>query len=290
MSARAGRGRSLLMRWDALWATLASWSVVAFVFLFLFAPIIVVCGASFSGGALDAIDFPPRSLSLERYAAIPASQYQSMWLSLQLAVLAAAIAVLIGVPAALGIVRSRVPGKAVIAAIFRAPIQIPAVVVGITFLQFSYTLDDALHLDFAGSFGALLLAHCFIATPYVIGTLTAVLQRFDRRLEEAASSLGASPWRCFRRVTLPVMMPGLYAGTLYGFMVSFSDVPVSMFLAPAGAGTYPVEIFFGLEQDFDPSILASATLVILFCFALVLLVQRFVGLDALLRTSGGGGR
>jgi ABC-type spermidine/putrescine transport system permease subunit II len=73
-------------------------------------------------------------------------------------------------------------------------------------------------------------------------------------------------------------------------MVSFSDVPISMFLATPGSSTYPVEIFAGLEQDFDPSILASATLVILFCFALMLAVQRLIGLEALVRTGGASGR
>jgi putative spermidine/putrescine transport system permease protein len=207
-----------------------------------------------------------------------------------LASIAALVGVLIGVPASLGLVRGNFPGKAVVAMVFRAPIQIPAVVLGITLLQLSYAAGDALGVDLAGSFFALAVAHCFIAVPYVIGTVTAILQRFDRRLEEAAVSLGASPWRTFRRVTMPVIMPGLYSGALYAFMVSFSDVPISIFLAAPGSATYPVEIFAGLEQDFDPSILASATLVILFSFALMLAVQRLVGLEALLRTGGASGR
>ncbi len=260
------------------------WTSVAAVFVFLYAPIIVVCGASFSGGALEAINFPPHGFSLARYLRIPASQFRAIGLSLELASLSALIAVAVGRPASLGLVRGVFPGKAVVASLFRAPIQIPAVVVGITFLQLSYALDDVLGLDLAGSFTALLIAHAFIAIPYVVGTVTSVLQRFDRRLEEAALSLGASPLRTFRRVTVPVIMPGLYAGALYAFMVSFSDVPVSMFLAPPGAATYPVEVFSGLEQNFDPSILASATLVIIFCCALVVAVQRLVGINALLRT------
>ncbi len=282
--------RRLAIRLEAPAGRVFAWTVMALAFLFLYAPMMVIAGASLNGSAHGAIVFPPSELTLARYAAIPASQYRAIWISLELAMIAALVSVLIGVPAALGLVRGTLPGKAVVAAIFRAPLQIPAVVLGITFLQLSYAVGDALNLDLAGSFTALAIGHCVIATPYVIGTVTAILQRFDSRLEEAALSLGASPWRVFRRVTVPVIMPGLYAGALYAFMVSFSDVPVSIFLASPDASPYPVEIFSGLEQDFDPSILASATLVIVFCFALMLVVQRVVGLETLLRTGGSGRR
>ena len=104
------------------------------------------------------------------------------------------------------------------------------------------------------------------------------------RLEEAAFSLGASRWSTFRRVTLPVIMPGVYAGALYSFMVSFGDVPISIFLTAPGFVTYPIELFYGLENDFDPSILASASLVIFFCLLAMLVMQKIVGLDTLLRS------
>ncbi len=288
MNARP-HGRFRLARAETPLGQALVWSVVVFAFLFLYAPMIVVAGASLSGGASHgAIDFPPTELSLQRYWGISRTQFRAIGFSLELATLSAAVGILLGVPAALGLVRGKLPGKMLIAAIFRAPLQIPAVVVGITFLQLAYATGDLLGIDLAGSFIALAVGHSFLAIPYVIGTVTVILQRFDRRLEEAAFSLGASPWRTFRRVTLPVIMPGLYAGALYAFMVSFSDVPISIFLTTPGATTYPVEIFAGLEQDFDPSILASATLVILFCFALMLVVQRVVGLETLLRTGGAG--
>lgn len=267
------------------------WTMLVVTFLFVHAPTIVVIGASFSGGSqYSTIEFPPTQLSFDRYLAIPSNQFNALWLSIRLAALSAAVAIVLGVPAAFGIVRSTTRFKGLFSMIFRAPLQIPAVVVGITFLQLSYAAGDAFGFEFKGSFLALAVAHSFIATPYVIGTVTAVLQRFDRRLEEAAYSMGASPWRTFRRVTLPQIMPGVYAGALYAFMVSFGDVPISIFLSAPGLTTYPVEAFEGLEQNFDPSILASATLVIVFCFAAMLLVQRGVGLNNLLRTGGSGGR
>jgi putative spermidine/putrescine transport system permease protein len=111
-----------------------------------------------------------------------------------------------------------------------------------------------------------------------------VLLRFNARLEEAAESLGAGPWRTLRRVTLPVIAPGIFTGALYAFIVSFVDVPVAVFLASADAMTYPVELFFAMEQDFEPTSLASASLAAVFAVVLVAIAQRWVGLENLLRS------
>ncbi len=254
-------------------------------YIFLLSPMIVVIGASLHGGEYyTAIKFPPVEPSFRWYGEIPASQFEALGLSFLLAGLAALGACIIGIPAALGIVRAKLPGRTFISAVFRAPLQIPSIVTGIAFLQLFYLVGDASGLYLQGTFTGLFLGHLFVATPYVIGTVTAILQRFETRLEEAAFSLGAGRWSTFRRVTLPVIMPGVYAGALYSFMVSFGDVPISIFLTSPGFVTYPVELFYGLENDFNPSILASASLVIFFCLAVLLGMQKLVGLDTLLRS------
>lgn len=254
-------------------------------YIFLLLPMIVVIGASFHGGEYyTAISFPPKDPSFQWYTKIPTAHFEALGLSFLLAGGAALGACLLGIPAALGIVRSNLPLKTIIAAIFRAPLQIPAIVTGIAFLQLYFLVGDVTGLYAQGTFLGLYLGHLFVATPYVVGTVVAILQRFDNRLEEAALSLGASRWRTFFRVTLPVIMPGVYAGALYSFMVSFGDVPISIFLTAPGFTTYPVELFYGLENDFDPSILASASLVIFFCLLVLLGMQKLVGLDALLRS------
>lgn len=284
---RAGRA----MRWRTRQAVQfwLKWIMIALAYTFLHAPLVVVIGASLNGGGqFAAIQFPPVNPSFEWYFEIPARQFEALWLSFVVGAVAAAGAILIGVPAALGLVRSNLPGKTLIAVVFRSPLQIPAVVSGIAFLQMYYLFGDATGFYAQGTFLGLAIGHIFIAIPYVVGPVTAILQRFDHRLEEAALSLGASPWRTFRRVTLPVIMPGVYAGGLYAFMVSFGDVPLSIFLTAPGYVTYPVELFFALENDFNPAILASGTLVILFCLAIMIVVQRVVGLDTLLRVGGTG--
>ena len=260
-------------------------------YIFLLSPMIVVMGASFQGGEFNtAIRFPPDEPSIQWYLEIPHDQLRALGISLALASVAALGACVIGIPAALGIVRSNLKLKTVISAIFRSPLQIPAIVSGIAFLQLFYAIGDATGLYWQGTLYGLAVGHIFVATPFVIGSVVAVLQRFDNRLEEAALILGASRFRAFRRVTLPVITPGVYAGGLYGFMVSFGDVPLSIFLTAPGFVTYPVEIFFTMENDFDPSMLASGSVVIYTCMILLLLVQRLVGLDILLRSGSGGGR
>ena len=257
---------------------------VSFAYVFLLAPLVVVVGASVHGATqYSGVVFPPENLTLRWYTEIPAATYRSLGLSILLATTVAFGACVLGIPAALGIVRGSFRGKSFMLAMFRAPMQIPAVVTGVAFLKLYYVLGDATGLFLNGSFPGLYLGHLFVATPYVIGTVVAVLQRFNVRLEEAALSLGANPWRTFRRVTLPTIMPGVHAGALYAFMVSFADVPIAMFLTAPGFVTYPVELFFGIESDFSPVVLSSATLVILFSLGTLLLVQKAVGLDNLLR-------
>ena len=204
-------------------------AVVGAVLVFLLAPVVVVVLASFDGGDPVAgrafLNFPPTSLSLQWYFSIQPRLFHSLWISFLVACFAAGVGTVIGVPAALGLVRGNLPGKTLLSALFRAPLQIPFIVIGVAFLQTYYLLGDALGLRLTGSFLALAIGHLFVATPYVIGSVGSVLFRFNPNLEEAALSLGASRWRAFRRVTLPIIMPGIYAGGLFAFMVSFGDVP-----------------------------------------------------------------
>jgi len=263
---------------------------ILLVYTFLLAPLVVVAGASLNGGEFLAyVNFPPDRISLDWYFQIPKSQLLSLVHSFALAAATMAIAILLGVPAAFGLVRAEFPGKAIVSALMRAPLQIPFAVIGVSFLQFYYVIGDATGLYLQASLPGLLIAHVFAAIPYVIGTVGTILQRFNRRLEEAALILGASPWSTFRRVTMPVIMPGIYTGGLYAFMLSFTDVPIVLFLAGSDFTTFPVEVFHSFQFDFNPTILASSTLVMLGSLVIMLVAQRLLGLDALLKSGGAGG-
>ena len=267
-------------------------SIVGLVYLFLLAPVIVVAGASFDGGKSVAgrafLQFPPSDLTLYWYENIQPRLWEALGVSVSVAAVAATVGTVLGVPAALGIVRSNLPGKTLIATLFRAPLQIPFIVIGIAFLQTYYFFADAVGFGLQGTFAGLALGHVFVATPYVVGSVGAALQRFDVRLEEAALSLGADRLTTFRRVTLPIVMPGIYAGALFAFMVSFGDVPISLFLASATYTTLPLEIFHGMEFDFDAAVLAISTVVLMGSLVILYFIQRIVGLDVLLRSGGNG--
>ena len=263
-------------------------------YTFVFAPIIVVMGSSFDGTGLEFtagsafLNFPPKHPTLEWYTRISPSLYHALWISFAMASIAAACGIALGVPAALALIRGRFRGRIVLGALFRAPLQIPFIVIGLAFLQAYYEIGALIDVQLRATFTGLVLGHVFVATPYVVGSVGAVLQRFDESLEEAALSLGASRWRTFRRVTVPIIMPGVLAGGIYAFLVSFGDVTISLFLAGPDINPLPVEIFFALDREFDPTIPAMSTIVIVGSGLLLYVVQRLVGIDILLRGGGNG--
>lgn len=260
--------------------------VLAIAYAFLLGPIVFVALASFDPGVRAEPGLARQYFTLDAYRNIPARYYDALLLSTQVALACAACACLIGIPAALGLVRGNMRGKATLLALSRVPLQIPGVVSGLAFLQAYYVVGDITGWYPTGTFWGLLMAHVFAATPYVIGTLVALLQRFDTALEEASLSLGATRWGTFMQVTLPLLKPGLFTGALYAFMISFVEVPISVFLVGSRRATFPVEIFNAMQFDFDPTILAVSTLVTVLSLAVVLVVQRVVGLDVFVKTAG----
>jgi putative spermidine/putrescine transport system permease protein len=260
--------------------------VLAVAYVTLLAPIAFVMLSSFDYGQRAYVVFPPEQFTLESYWRIPMRYWEALWLSLRVAFICMIVACAIGIPAAIGIVRSDLPGKGALLALFRAPMQIPAVVSGVAFLHLYYLVGPATGLPLAGSFLGLVTAHIFAATPYVVGTLVSVLQRFDTNLEEASLSLGASRTATFAQVTLPMLKPGIFAGALYAFMISFSEVPISVFLSGSKLVTFPVEVFNSMLFDFEPTILAISSIVTVLSLTLVWLAQWAVGLDKFVNVGG----
>jgi len=260
--------------------------VLAVAYVTLLAPIAFVMLSSFDYGQRAYVVFPPEQFTLESYWRIPMRYWEALWLSLRVAFICMIVACAIGIPAAIGIVRSDLPGKGALLALFRAPMQIPAVVSGVAFLHLYYLVGPATGLPLAGSFLGLVTAHIFAATPYVVGTLVSVLQRFDTNLEEASLSLGASRTATFAQVTLPMLKPGIFAAALYAFMISFSEVPISVFLSGSKLVTFPVEVFNSMLFDFEPTILAISSIVTVLSLTLVWLAQWAVGLDKFVNVGG----
>ena len=174
--------------------------------------------------------------------------------------------------AAYGLVRGRFRGRDAIQTLLLAPLVVPSLVIGLAIL-----------LAFSGmgvrAVGARLVgAHVLITFPYMVRTILASLARLDPAVEEAARTLGASALRCFVLVTLPLVRPGVVAGMLFAFIVSFDNVSLSLFLTNARTNTLPIAILNYVEYNFDPSVAAISTMLVAFSLGAALLVERLVGL------------
>ena len=158
-----------------------------------------------------------------------------------------------------------------ISALLNAPLVFPGVVVGVALLQFFALVR--LNATFTG----LALAHMVITVPYVVRAVMASLQGVDPEIESAARVLGATGPVAFFTVTVPLARPGIAAGALFSFIVSFDNVPVSIFLLGAGQMTLPVKIFTAIEYGVDPSIAAVSTLLIVATGLGLALAERWIG-------------
>ncbi len=270
-----------------------AWLWLGLVMLFIYAPILVVAASSFDPGSYVMnrafLQFPPKGFTLYWYFNISPGLWLAMLNSFVLATAVALGAVLFGVPAALGLVRGNLPGRNAISTLFRSPLQIPFIVVGVAFLQASYAIAASIGVNLHDSPAAIFLAHLMVATPYVIGTTGSRLAQLSPRFEEAAFTLGSSRWRAFRRVTAPLILPSILSGALFSFLVSFTDVTIALFLTPKGYVTFPIWVFHSIQNDLESSVPAASTLVFLFSAAAILLLQRLAGMEAVMRSGGAKG-
>lgn len=250
---------------------LTAYNVAAY--LFLLAPIAIVVVLSFSDGA--TLTFPPPGLSLRWFTYLAGRDefIAATLVSLQVAALASVGAVVLGLLAALALVRQRFVGKAFVEGLLMGPLVLPGIITGIALLQY-FTAAG-----FVRSFERLVLGHLVICTPYAVRSLTASLYGIDASLEEASSTLGASGWRTFRRVLIPLLRPGLAAAGIFTFVTSFDNVVVSIYLIGADTVTLPIRILTYLEWQFDPSIAAISTIFIVVTTIVVALTEALTGLS-----------
>lgn len=261
MSARLSGGGGFII-YVAAAATLA----------FVVAPLLVVVTLSFSEANLAI--FPPVGFTTSWYEQVIADEefQHAFVVSVVLALAATATSFVLGVPAAYALNRWAVPGARAIEAMLLSPFILPILITGLALLQFMAAMrmrDAAVNL-FVG--------HVLVTLPYLIRTVTASLKQVDRTLEEAALTLGAPPWKVFWRVTVPQIVPGIAAGCLFAFMVSFDDFPISFWLANAETVPLPIFLHNSMTKVFDPSIAAMSSLMILTGILAVIGLEKLVGL------------
>lgn len=242
------------------------------MFAFLLAPLIVVLPISFSGDAF--MTFPPTSWSLKWYPAIFANSKMTaaFWTSLVLATVVTTISLAIALPAAYALVRLKPAGAEVLSSLFTAPLLLPTIVLGLAILIVFA------RLGLLATFPGLILAHLVVTLPYALRVLTTALATLPIAVEEAASTLGASPFTVFRRITLPMMKSGLIGTTALCFLVSFDEVVLSIFMTGPRISTLPVAMYHHVEQQADPLVAALSVLLVVLSLVVVLVVDRTSGL------------
>jgi len=244
---------------------------------FLLLPIVVVILFAFNSA--EFIVFPPEGFSLRWFHKFFTDPdfMGSFFRSLKLAFLTVIVSTGVGTMAAIAIVRGKIPCARFLSALFLSPLMLPAILTGLALFQF-YVIIEA-----GRTFWGLLIGHIVVTIPYVIRTSTTVLYNFDISIEEAAMNLGAGPWDTFRHVTLPLIRPGVIAGSIFAFIVSFDQFPVSLFLVNPGENTLPIHLFNYLKYSFDPTVAAASTVSIAMSITVVLVLEFTVGLQEYVR-------
>jgi len=244
--------------------TVHLWLVLAF----LYVPIVVMAALSFNASPLYALPFD-FDLVWYRELAGNAKLIDAGIHSIGIAIVNTIIATALGTMAALAFARYEFRGKTILQLLLFPPVAVPWLVIGTAMLVFFYWIDIK-----RGLF-AILLGHVALSLPYVIVVVGARLATFPRAVEEAAATLGATPLQTFRRVTAPLLAPGVMGGALFAFAVSFDQFVISYFLAPPGVTTLPVEIYGAIRKGFTPEINAISTIIILVSMGALLLTARF---------------
>ena len=245
--------------------------VVAF-FIFLLAPILIVVLYSFSETAYTV--WPIQDFSLRWYERM--IEYRpfltSLGFSFKVAICAAAISILIGVPAALALARSRSPWAEAVTTFLLAPLSMPMILLGVALLYyFSW-------IGLGVSQIGVILSHAVVSLPYIVRTVAAVYLNAGRGQEESAAILGANRIQVFVRVTLPMIRAGILAGGIFAMLISLDNLPISFFFSGPDTNTLPVVMLAYQQNQFDPAIAAISTTQMVIAIVMLLAVERLTGL------------
>src|SRR5689334_4345117 len=260
--------------------TLVIGGLAVLALVVLVGPVLVVLATSVTDSR--SIRFPPQGFSTRWYELLLDSVrsrqiHRAAGNTLHVALVSAGLASLLGTAAALGL--SRIAGKAgrVADAFLMSPLVLPGLAFGLAALMY-FTL-----LGFRPSLELIVAGHLVVVTPFVLRTVGASLSQLDPALLDASRSLGAGPVHTFRRVTLPLIAPGIAAGAFLAFMASVDNVPVSLFLSSARTDTLPIRMWGMMESTLDVRVAAVSGVLIAAAFALMLIMEWTVGLTRRMR-------
>lgn len=263
-----------LTRAERIWAVCFK-IICGGIYFMMLMPILVMIPLSFN--AEPYFTFSPGMLALDPDA-FSLRWYRELWNetlwrdafknSAVIGISATLIATPIGTLAALGLAHSNLPAKPLIMAIILSPMIVPIIVVAAS-IYFFFTM-----IGLAQTYTGLILAHAMLGTPLVVTTVLATLSNLDQSYARAASSLGASPVTTFRKITLPLIAPGIVSGAVFAFAISLDEIVVTIFLSSVEQRTVPRQMFSGIREQISPAILAASTVLILVAILFIIVTQR----------------
>jgi putative spermidine/putrescine transport system permease protein len=247
---------------------------------FMLAPLVIICLVAFTSKGY--ISLPTEGLSLRWFRAILDNPHfiDAFYLSVMLGFVAATIAIALAIPASLAFARYDFKGRDAFMAFFLSPLMVPHIVLGVAFLSF------LTKVGWYGTFIGLVFTHVIIIMPFALRLVLSAVTGLDRLAESAAVSLGASSWVVFKRVTFPMIIPGVAGGWVLSFITSFDEVTMSVFVASPSTTTLPVRMYEHITETIDPLIASLSASLIFITMIVMLILDHFYGLDKILVGKG----
>jgi putative spermidine/putrescine transport system permease protein len=238
--------------------------VLAFLFLPIFVPV------PLSVNSESFFTYPLKGFSWRWYRDVFGSGEwrDAIWHSVVIAIGVTVLATSLGTLAAVGLSNPRLPARRSIMAVLISPLIVPVIITAVGAYLFYAPIG------LANSFIGIIIAQTTIASPFVVVTVGASLANFDRTLMRAAAISGAQPLVAFRRVMLPLILPGVLSGAAFAFVASFDELVIALFLAGPQQRTLPMQMFVGLREHLDPTITAAATLMMSLSILLLIVADR----------------
>lgn len=256
-------------------SSLLFWVSLVAVLVFITMPIIVVLAASFS--PTSEVTLNPLNWTLRWYGDLVHPRWlEPFWLSVKIAVIVSVISGLAGLMAAYAIVFERFLKSDVVMSFLLSPLSVPQIVKGVAVVLFISQLGLQ---QFLGT-EALIAAHVVLTLPFVTRMVAGSIANFDRGLDQAAQILGAGRFDRLRYILLPLIKPGLLSGVTFAFIISFNNIPLSVFLVRPGDTTLPIKVINHLEYSLDPVMAAVNVASMIFILAAIFIFEKIGGFSA----------
>ncbi len=255
------------------WIDIVVWIIGIIVYLFLILPIFVIVFSAFSPSEYPK--FPPKGFSFRWFTAVFENPQwlDSLWMSAILLIIVTPLTVILGTMASYALARLKFKGKSLVQSLILSPLMIPQVVLGISLL-YLFTM-----MGINGSILALVVGHMIVCFPYVVRTVSVSVTNLNPALEKASMNLGATPLQTFYKITIPLIKPGILAGTVFSAVTSFGEISISLFVSSPSTVTVPVRTFGYIDQTFDPSVNAISVIFIIISVIALIIIERTIGLS-----------